>query len=322
MRIPRRRALAALLALPVAARAQGSAWPDRPVRIIVPAAPGGPADLLARALGERLYETWRQPVVIENRAGAGNTIGTALVARAAPDGYTLLMATSGHVMNASVLPRLPFDALRDFTPIINLAFHPTVLTVHPSVPVRSLAEFIAMAKAQPGALTMVSSGVGTGSHLIAELFAQSVGIELTHVPFGGAAPAQAAILSGQVLAGFLNATVAVPPIRAGALHGLAVTDANRWRDLPEVPTMVELGHPDMLVAGWYGILAPAELPQALRDRLHADMAAALRQPPLLARIRAAGLDPLDVGPEAFAAQLATELAKWSRVVREAGIKAD
>ncbi|MBY0332146.1 MAG: tripartite tricarboxylate transporter substrate binding protein [Acetobacteraceae bacterium] len=321
MRSTRRASLAALLAAPAAVRAQAS-WPDRPVRIIVPFAPGGPTDIVARALAERLFEAWRQPVVVENRPGAGGTIGTDLVARAAPDGTTLLIAASAHVMNPPVMARLPFDPIRDFTPVINLAFHPMVLAVHPAVPVRSVPEFIAAARARPGGLTMVSSGVGTSSHLVTALFAQSVGIELTHVPFNGAAPAQAAILGGQVQAGFLNATIAVAPIQSGALRGLAVTAERRWRDLPEVPTMPELGHAGVLAGSWYGVLAPAGLPAGLRDRIHADMAAALAQPALRTRIMAAGLDPIEVGPEAFAAQLAAELATWTRVVREAGIRAE
>lgn len=316
-----RRALAALLAAPSLARAQG-AWPERPVRIIVPFAPGGPSDIVARALAERLQAAWGQPVLAENRPGGGSTIGTELVARAAPDGYTLLIAASAHVMNPPVMARIPFDPIRDFTPIINLAFHPMVLAAHPSVGVRTLPEFIAAAKARPGGLTMVSSGVGTSSHLVTALFAQAAGIELTHVPFNGAAPAQAAILSGQVQAGFLNATIGVPPVRDGALRGIAVTAATRWRDLPDVPAMPELGFADVLAGSWYGILGPAGLPAALRDRIHADMAAALGQPALRQRVMAAGLDPLDTGPEAFRAQLVTELATWSRVVKAAGIRAE
>jgi tripartite-type tricarboxylate transporter receptor subunit TctC len=322
MRTTRRGAVAGLLGAPALAWAQAPSWPDRPVRIVVPFAPGGPSDIVARALAERLQAAWGQPVVVENRPGAGSAIGTELVARAAPDGHTLLIAASAHVMNPPVMARLPFDPIRDFTPVINLAFHPMVLAVHPSVPVRSVPEFIAAAKARPGGLTMVSSGVGTSSHLVTALFAQAVGIELTHVPFSGAAPAQAAILAGQVQAGFLNATIAVPPVQGGALRGLAVTDRSRWRDLPEVPAMPELGYPDVLAGSWYGILGPAGLPTPLRDRIHADMAAALAQPALRQRVMAAGLDPLAVGPEEFRAQLARELATWTRVVREAGIRAE
>lgn len=322
MTLTRRGALAvALLAAPGSALAEGTpAWPDRAVRLVVPYAPGGPSDILARTLGERLLATWRQPVIVENRPGAGSAIGTELVARAAPDGYTLLLAATAHVMNPPLMPRLPFDPVRDFTAIINAAFHPMVLVVHPSVPARSVAEFVALAKSQPGGITMGSAGIGNGSHLAMELFAKVADIPLTHVPFNGAAPAQAAILGGQVQGGMLNSTVAVPQIRSGALRGLAVADAGRWRELPDLPTLAELGYPGVEVVAWYGLLAPAGLPPALRDRIHGDTAAVLRQPAVRERIMAAGLDPIDVGPADFQAQIATELAKWSKVIREAGIK--
>jgi tripartite-type tricarboxylate transporter receptor subunit TctC len=225
-------------------------------------------------------------------------------------------------MNPALMPRLPFDAVRDFTAIINCAFHPMVLVVHPSLPVADLPGFVAAAKARPGGLTMGSAGIGNASHLAMALFASVAGIELTHVPFSGAAPAQAAILSGQVQGGFLNSTVAVPQIHAGALRGLAVADARRWRELPELPTLAELGYPGAEAGSWYGILAPAGLPPALVVRLHRDILAALRRPEVRERITAAGLDPLETGPEAFQAQISAEAAKWARVVREAGIRPD
>jgi tripartite-type tricarboxylate transporter receptor subunit TctC len=317
----RRALLLAGLAAPAVARGQ-TTWPDRPVRIVVPYAPGGPSDILARTLGAALFEVWKQPVVIENRPGAGSAIGTEVVARAAPDGHTLLLAATAHVMNPALMPRLPFDPVRDFTAIINAAFHPMVLAVHPAVPVRNLAEFIALARATPGGITMGSAGVGNASHLATALFAGVAGIELTHVPFTGAAPAQAAILSGQVQAGFLNSTVAVPQIRGGALRGLAVADATRWRELPDLPTLPELGFAGAETGSWYGILGPAGLPQVRVLQLHRDMLAALRLPAVRERIVIAGLDPLETGPEEFQAQLGTEVAKWTRVVRDAGIKPD
>ncbi|MDN3568150.1 tripartite tricarboxylate transporter substrate binding protein [Paeniroseomonas aquatica] len=317
----RRALLLAGLAAPAVARAQ-TTWPDRAVRIVVPYAPGGPSDILARTLGAALFEAWRQPVVIENRPGAGSAIGTEVVARAAPDGHTLLLGATAHVMNPALMPRLPFDPVRDFTAIINAAFHPMVLVEHPAVPARDVAEFVALARATPGGLTMGSAGVGNASHLATALFAGVAGIELTHVPFTGAAPAQAAILAGQVQAGFLNSTVAVPQIRGGALRGLAVADAKRWRELPELPTLAELGFAGAEAGSWYGILGPAGLPQARVLQLHRDMLAALRLPAVRARIIAAGLDPLETGPEEFQAQLGAEVAKWTRVVREAGIRPD
>jgi tripartite-type tricarboxylate transporter receptor subunit TctC len=316
----RRALLAALLLAPAAAR--GADWPTRPVRLIVPYAPGGPSDILARVLGAALSEGWGQPVVVENRPGAGSAIGTELVARAAPDGYTLLLAASAHAMNPALMPKLPFDAVRDFTPVLNCAYHPMVLVVHPGTGITDLPGFIAAAKARPGGLTMSSAGVGNASHLAMALFASVAGIELTHVPYTGAAPAQAALVSGQVQGGFLNSTVAVPQIRAGALRGIAVADATRWRELPELPTTAELGYPAAAAISWYGILAPAGLPPALRDRLAGDLRVVLARPAVREKILAAGLDPLHVGPEPFAAQIAAETVRWAGVVQAAGIKPD
>jgi tripartite-type tricarboxylate transporter receptor subunit TctC len=318
---PRRPLLALLAALPATAMAQPN-WPERPVRIIVPYAPGGPTDILARALSERLQAAWGQPVVVENRPGAGSAIGTDYVARQAPDGHTLLVAATAHVMNPPLMPRLAFDPLRDFSAVINMAFHPMVLVVHPSVPVRTVPEFIAQAKARPGGFSMANAGVGTATHLAAALFAQAAGMEVTHVPFGGAAPAQAALLSGQVPAAFLNSTVAAGQIKAGTLRGLAVADARRWRELPDLPAMAELGFPAVETLSWYGLLAPAGLPEALRQKIYRDVRDALRQPAMRARVLAAGLDPIETPPAEFQAQMAEELAKWSKVIREAGIRAE
>jgi len=312
----------ALLALGAASPAFAQeAWPTRAVRLIVPYAAGGPSDILARLLGVGLTEIWGQPVVVENRPGAGSAIGTEVVARAAPDGYTLLLAAGAHTMNPALM-KLPFDAVRDFTPVLNCAVHPMVLVVHPSTGINDVAGFVAAAKARPGAITMSSAGVGNGSHLAMALFAGIAGIELTHVPYNGAAPAQAALVAGQVQGGFLNSTVAVPQIRSGALRGLAVADARRWRELPDLPALAELGYPGAETVAWYGILAPAGLPPGLRARLERDLRAVMAKPAVQERILAVGLDPLDTGPEAFQAQIAEETARWAKVVRAAGIKAD
>ncbi|MFZ4409470.1 MAG: tripartite tricarboxylate transporter substrate binding protein [Paracraurococcus sp.] len=317
----RRALLAAGLTAPLAAGAQSlpDPWPDRPVRIIVPYAPGGPSDILARSLAAPLMETWHQPVVVENRPGAGSAIGTEVVARAAPNGTTLLLAATAHVINPALMPYLPFDSVRDFTAIINCASHPMVLVVHPATGITDMAGFIAAAKAQTGGLTMGSAGIGNASHLAMVLFASIAGIELTHVPFSGAAPAQAAILAGQVQGGFMNSTVAVPQIRDGTLRALAVADGHRWRELPAVPTLAELGYSGAEAGSWYGILAPARLPPAITTRLHQDILAALRLPAVRGRIIAAGLDPLETGPAEFKAQIAAETAKWAQVVKAAQI---
>jgi tripartite-type tricarboxylate transporter receptor subunit TctC len=314
-----RRATLAALALPFAARAQAP-YPDHQVRIVVPYAPGGPSDIITRLLAEGLFRRWGQPVVVENRPGAGSAIGTEIVARAAPDGHTLLLAASAHVMNPPVMARLPFDPVRDFSPIFNAAFHPMVLVVNPKLPIVDLPGFIAASKAKPGGLTMSSAGVGIASHLACALFGVYAGIVFTQVPFTGAAPAQTAVVSGQVDGGFLNSTVATPMIRSGQMRGITVAHGSRWRELPELPTTTELGFPRAQAGSWYGWLAPAGLPAPLLARLAADMAAVVAEPAVQQRILAAGLDPMAEGPPAFAARIAREATLWREVVRAAGIR--
>ncbi|MCO6418593.1 hypothetical protein JYK14_20870, partial [Siccirubricoccus sp. KC 17139] len=251
-----------------------------------------------------------------------STIGTEVVARAAPDGTTLLLAATAHVMNPALMPRLSYDAVRGFTPLLNAAFHPMVLVVHPGTGITDVPGFITRSRATPGGLAMASAGVGNASHLAAALFALVADIPYTHVPFSGAAPAQTALLSGQVPAGFLNSTVAVPQIRAGALRGLAVAAGRPWRELPDLPTLASLGYAGAEAGSWYGVLAPAGLPAPLTIRLSQDLLAASRLPAVREKIIAAGLDPLEVGPEEFQAQIAAEAAKWARVVKEGGIRAE
>jgi tripartite-type tricarboxylate transporter receptor subunit TctC len=319
--ISRRSVLAAAALAPLAARAE-TPFPERPVHLVVPYAPGGPTDIIARALGEKLYERWRQPVVVDNKPGAGSTIGAAAVARAQPDGLTLLFGASAHVMTPPLMPQLTYDPVRDFTPIFQAAFHPMVLVVHPSVPVTSVAELLARARAKPGAVTVGSAGVGNASHLAMALLADMAKVEFTHVPYNGSAPAQTAIMGGQVEAAFLNSTTATPQIRAGTLRGIGVASRERWRELPEVPTIAEAGFPGYEVISWYGVLGPGGLPAPLVLKLHDDIRAALARPEVREKVVAAGLDPMDVGPEPFRAAMAAELAKWSELVRTAGIKAD
>jgi tripartite-type tricarboxylate transporter receptor subunit TctC len=306
---------------PLAARA-GTAFPERPVHLVVPYAPGGPTDIIARALGEKLYEAWKQPVVVDNKPGAGSTIGAAAVARAAPDGLTLLFGASAHVMTPPLMPQLAYDPVRDFTPIFQAAFHPMVLVVHPSIPVTTVAELLARAKAKPGAVTVGSAGVGNASHLALALLANMAGAEFTHVPYNGSAPAQMAVMGGQVEAAFLNSTTATPQIHAGTLRGIGVASRARWRELPDVPTIAEAGFPGYEVISWYGVLGPAGLPPALLTKLHDDIRAALARPEVREKIIAAGMDPMDVGPEPFRAAMTAELATWTELVRSAGIKAD
>jgi tripartite-type tricarboxylate transporter receptor subunit TctC len=303
-----------------AAPGQGTAWPERTVRLVAPFAPGGPADLIARALAERLSQSWRQSVVVENRPGAGGNVGAEHVARTPPDGHTLLVAANTLVTAPAMVPRLSFDPLRDFTPVAQVAYHPHILVVHPSVPARGLAEFVALAKTSP--IAYGSGGVGASSHLSGALLAAMAGIELTHAPFAGTAPAQTAVLGGQVQAVFQNPILAVPAVRDGRLRALACTGTARWRDLPEVPTVAESGYAGFEAVSWYGVLGPAGLPPAVVARAQADVLAAVGAPETRARLLAAGLDLPDRGAAAFRRVMEADLAKWGDLIRRAGIRAD
>jgi tripartite-type tricarboxylate transporter receptor subunit TctC len=309
---------AALLAAP--ARAQ--AWPSRPVRIVVPFPPGGPADVLGRLLAERLAEGWGQPVIVENRGGAGGNIGAEAVARAAPDGHTLLLCASSHVQGAALYSRLPFDPIRDFTPIAQLAYYSLVLVVHPSVSATTLAAFEALLRANPGQVTITSAGVGTPTHLTAELFRSRTGVEFTHVPFGGAAPAHAALLGGQVQAMFHNPVMAVPAVQAGRLRALATTGAVRAVALPEVPTLAESGYPCFDSGTWYAVLGPAGLPAPVVARIDADLRRVIALPAVRDRLAAQSMEPRDIEPETLAAVMREELVRWTEVIRRLGIRQD
>jgi tripartite-type tricarboxylate transporter receptor subunit TctC len=295
-------------------------WPTHPVRVIVPFPAGGPADTLARVIADKLTAAWGQPVVIENRAGAGGNIGAELAARAAPDGHTLLINPSNHVINASLYAKLPFDPLADFTPLTEMASYMLVLVVHPSLPVHSLAEFVAYARAQPKGLTMANASSGSPTHLTAALFAQVAGINLVHVSYRGAAPATTDLIGGQVPAMFDNPLNAVPHVKAGALRALAVTGDERLALLPDVPTVAEQGYARFVSGTWYGLFAPARLPRELAERISADTIAALRAPDVQQKLAAQGFDVIASDAATFAAHLRTELVKWAAVVKAAGLK--
>jgi tripartite-type tricarboxylate transporter receptor subunit TctC len=309
-----------LCALALAAPAHGETWPTRVVRVMVPFAAGGPADTLARVVGEKLSRAWGQPVVIENRDGAGGNIGAELVARATPDGYTLLVNPSNHVINASLFAKLAYDPLADFTPLTEMASYMLVLVVHPSVPATTLKEFVAYARAQPQGLAIANASTGSPTHLTAALFAQAAGLNFVHVSYRGAAPANADLLGGQVTAMFNNPINALPQIRAGALRPLAVTGRARLALLPAVPTVAEEGYPGFEASTWYGLFAPAGLRPELATKISADTIAALKLPDVQAKLAAQGFDVIAGEPAAFAALLRTELAKWAAVIKAAGLK--
>jgi tripartite-type tricarboxylate transporter receptor subunit TctC len=266
MNIPRRQVLrfaagaAAFSAIPPGpARAQ--TYPDRRVRIVVPYSAGGPTDVVVRILSDRLGAAWGKPVVVENRAGAGGNIGTEVVARASPDGYTLLASASNHVINASLYDKLPYDPFKDFTPITELASFALIWVVHPSVPVKTLDELVALAKAQPGRVTVSNGGIGAPTQLCALLFARAAGVDFVHVPYKGGAPASAAVVSGHVMAMCNNAANAIPQVRGGTLRVLAVAGAQHLPAMPELPTVAEFGYPGFEASGWLGLFAPAKVPQ-------------------------------------------------------------
>jgi tripartite-type tricarboxylate transporter receptor subunit TctC len=286
----------------------------------VPFPPGGPADVLARALAEPLSALWGQPVVMDNRGGAGGNLGAEQVARAAPDGHTLLLPASSHVQGAALYRSLPFHPVRDFTAISMIAYYSLVLVTHPSVPAKNFAEFQILAKARPGGVTLASAGIGTPTHLAAELYRMRAGIEFTHVPFQGAAPAHAALLAGQVMAMFTNPVLAIPAIRGNSLRGLATTGRQRAQQLPDLPTVAETGYPGYECSTWYGFLGPAGVPRPVAERVHADTQRVLTAGLMQERLAAMGMEVLEDGPDAFGRRMAEELARWTGVIRDAGIR--
>lgn len=296
-----------------------STWPQKPVRIVVPFPAGGTGDLIARALGNNLREMWGQPVLIENRGGANGTIGTAHVARAEPDGHTLILAAASHIMNPPLFPKLTYDAVKSFTPIMRLGSYPMAVVVNASTPYKTLADLTAALKADPGSVSVASTGPGSAPHLAAALFEQGVGGKFTHVPYQGSGPMMMAILSGQVNASFHGATI-WDQVRAGKVRALAITGDKRLAEHPTVPTIAELGHPGYNVLVWYGMLAPAGMDPALRDRLYRDIRKAMESEAVAAPMKTAGIFAEDMNPEQFKASLEREAVQWRKVIQDAGIK--
>jgi tripartite-type tricarboxylate transporter receptor subunit TctC len=304
---------------PLAAQGQ-SAYPNKPIRMIVPFAPGGGSDIVARALGQKLAEVYREPVVIDNRGG-GTIIGpTDAVAKAAPDGYTLLMATSGHVINPSFFAKLPFDTVKDFAPVTQVTSQAYILGVYPGVPAKSVKELIALAKARPGQLNYASGGNGNATHLGAELLKDLAGIDIVHVPYKGGGPALIALISGEVAMLFSNISFTLPQIKAGKVRALAVSGGKRSPVAPELPTIAEAGVPGFELTSWYGVLAPAKTPKAIIASLHDEIVKALNAPDVKARLANDGNEAVGSTPEAFAAYVASEIPKWARVIKRSGAR--
>lgn len=307
----------------LAASASAQTYPTKPIRIVVPFPPGGATDILARDVAQRLTEAWGQSVIVDNRPGAGGNIGSELVAKSSPDGYTLEMGTVGtHAINASLYAKMPYDHVKDFTPVILVAGVPNVLVVTPSLPVNSVAELIAYAKANPGKLNFASSGNGTSIHLSGELFKVMAGVQMTHIPYKGSAPALQDLITGQVQLMFDNLPPSLPQIKAGKLRALAVTSAARAPALPDVPTLAESGLPGFEASSWFGILAPAGTPAPIVAKLNAEVAAWLATPEAKEKLQKQGANAAGGSPDDFAKHIAAETTKWAKVVKESGAKID
>jgi len=300
--------------------ARAQSWPAHPVRLIVPFPPGGGADAIARIVSGRLTEMWGQQLVIDNRGGAGGNIASEAAARSPPDGYTLYLAGDFLGSNPHLYPKLNYDPVADFEPVSLVVQFPVAFVVPNSSPSASVGEFIARAKASPGMLTFASPGYGTSPHLAAELFKRVAGIELTHVPYRGAAPALQDVLGGRVDSFFNNIAPVIPLLKEGQLKVLAVTSAERSKAAPEVPTLAESGLPGFDVSGWYAFFMPARTPTAIIGRMHADTAAALGEPAVRGRLEELGLFVVGSTPDELGAHLKAELAKWGPVIKEAGLK--
>jgi tripartite-type tricarboxylate transporter receptor subunit TctC len=312
--------LAAAMHAPFAA---AQTYPAKPVRIIVPQAPGGATDVFARFVGAKLAAKWGQPVVVENRAGAAGVVGTEVVAKSAPDGHTLLLTYAGsQAVNQTLYKSIPFDSVKDFQPVATLAVTPFFLVLGPKSAARDLKEFISGAKAKPGALTYASSGNGSINHLLAEMLKTEAGIELLHVPYKGIAAAIGDVMGGQVDAAFTSVPSVISHVRSGKLRAIAVSSAKRNAAAPEVPSIAESGLPGFDVNPWWGILAPAGTPRAVVDRINSDVGELLKTEEAVAFFRKQGADTLLTTPEAFLRLLEGDVQKWARVVKSSGARID
>ena len=297
-------------------------YPDRPVRLVVPFSPGAGTDTLSRILAHKMGERLGQPIVVENRPGAGGTIGTEIVAKAPGDGYTMLFAPAAHAINPSIYRKLGYDTERDLIPVSVCASLPVVLAVEASVPAKSVKELVALARASPGRLTMASAGNGTVFHLTGELFKGAAGADIVHVPFKGGAPAIAAVVGGQVNMTFETSLTVAPHVKSGKLRALAVASEHRIGVLPEVPTLAEAGYPGILSENWYGMYVPAGTSKEIVARLYGELAKALGDPDTRQRLAAQGAEVRHNTPEQSAAFVRAEMAKWARVVKQSGAKID
>jgi tripartite-type tricarboxylate transporter receptor subunit TctC len=312
--------LACILAGVLAASLPGAAqdYPKKPIELVVPFVAGGTTDNIARLMAQRFSESWGQAVVVNNRPGGGSTIGSHVVAKAAPDGYTLLVNTISFAITAA-LQKLPYDPINDFAPITELASLPLMLVVHPSLPATNLKEFIALARSRPAGWDYASSGAGTSPHLAAEMFKSAAGIDLVHVPYKGNAEAMNALLGGHVKIYFALVPAALQHVKAGSLRPLAVTTEARLPYLPDLPTIAEQGFAGYEISSWQGAFAPAGTPKEIVAKINRELVRMLHEPEIRARISREGADPVGSTPDAFAQRVKDEIAKWSKVIKQAGI---
>ncbi len=312
-----------LAAFSIAGFAHAQTYPSKTIRMVVPFPPGGTTDILGRVAAQKLGEALGQQVVVDNRPGAGGNIGTEAVAKSAPDGYTLLTDPGSTLtINPSLFAKLPFDPLKDFAPVSILAAVPNLLVVHPSLPVRSVKELIALAKSKPGQLNYASTGAGQSTHLSMELFKTMARVDMTHVPYKGSAPAVTDLLGGHVLLMFDNMPSALPHVKAGKLRGIAVSTAKRSPVTPDIPTVAESGLPGFEVSVWFGVLAPAGTPREITERLNGILVKALHSADVRERLSAQGAEPIGNSAAEFTAVMKRDLAKWAKVVKDANIKLD
>jgi len=311
------KALLAVLALALAGAAQGQPYPSKPVHLVVPFPPGGIVDITARQIGNKIHESTGQPVVVENRSGAGGSIGTDFVAKSAPDGYTVLMAFDTHAVNPHVYRKLPFDTFKDLTPVSMVGRIPLVFAASSSFPAKSVADLVKTARAKPGSIAYGSVGAGSSGHLAAEQFKLLAGIDLLHVPFKGGAPALTALMGEQVQLIVFAAGAAVPHIKAGKVKGLAVTGKTRSPAMPDVPTMAEQGYPQLDSGAWMGIVAPAGTPRPVIDRLRAEIAKAVKDPGVAGKLADQAVELAASTPEEFGAFIRAEHDKWGKLIRDA-----
>jgi tripartite-type tricarboxylate transporter receptor subunit TctC len=314
-------ALLACFASAVGAAAADAGYPNRPIRLIAPFVPGGPSDIMARLVAQKLSESMKQQMIVDNRGAAGGIVGFEIAARAAPDGYTLLLASGGGLtMNPSLYDKLPYDPLRDYEPVTQLSSGPQLMVVHPALPTNSVSEFIALAKAKPGYINFASAG--TGNRVAAEMFRLAANVNIVNIPYKGTGQALADLIAGHVHMMMANILAGAPHARAGRLRALGVTSLKRNSALPEIPTVSESGLPGFESVSWHAIVLPAKTPQPIVRRLHTELVKMLAEPEVRERFATQGLDPVGSTPEAFAAHIREETVKYAKIIKAAGLKAD